>query len=884
MSGSKRRGTRLFRTDPGTEVDEELAFHIEERAAEYERGGMDAESARAAARARLGDLERVRSDCTQLLAAERRTESRRDWLGDLGQDARFAVRSAALAPLFTLLAIVTLALGIGANAAIFGVGKSVLLDSLPYHDPGRLVRVYAYWTDGSFDRFTLSAGSARDIAERQTSFASLGATANGAWDAFYAAGDRTEIVRVLWVEPSHLEALGTSPVLGRRFLEEDARDTAQVVILSHATWQQRFAGDPDVLGSVVRLNDLPRTVVGVLPRGFTAPAGRADFFLPLSLEPTLRNPIRARGSHWLWVHARLRPGVTLEAAQAELAGIGNDLAREHPLDNSSIRMSAEPVRDALVGNTRTPLLMLMASAGLVLLIACANLAGALLSRTISRRREFAVRVSLGAGRGRLVRQLLTETTMLALAGGAAGLLLAAAALGALRGLALPALPEYADLTLDGGAMVVTFLIAVLTGVGFGVAPAFSVARAAPHQALRDASRGASEGARARRLRGALVAGQVALCLSLLAGAGLLARSLWAMSATPVGFDADRLLSVTVPLPGARYGSDEARLSFLTEFSERLRALPDVRDVAITADLPTRLGNRNGLVIQGAPWPAGAQTPFILTGNVSDEYFRAMRIPLREGRVFGATETLESPPVVVISESMARRYWPDGSAVGARVRLGPDHEGPWIEVIGVVGDVRNDLTQQEPEPMVYYAVRQGPWASTFLIRTAGAPLALTATVRRELDALDAGLPMQHVTTMRAVLGDGLSARRLPAMLLAAFGALALLLAAVGVYAMFANMAAAREREFGVRMALGSTRGAIAALVLRQGAAWLGAGLAMGLLGVYAVTRVLRNLLFDIHPFDAVAIGAALGALIVCATVALLGPVRRATRVDPATVMR
>jgi putative ABC transport system permease protein len=880
---SRRLAARLLRAQPGEEVDEELAFHYEQRVAEYMAGGMDEATARSAARARLGDLESVRADCTTQLAAEHRAETLRLWLGDVVQDTKFALRSARRAPLFTVLAIVTLALGIGATSAIFGVVKSVLLDTLPYHDPGRIVRVYGYWTDGSFDRFTLSAGSVRDIAQRQTSFEVVGATAN-AFDFVYTENDRVEIVRGLWIEPAHLDVLGVSAMPGRRLLPEDATDTAQVVLLSHSTWQQRFGGDTDVIGRVVYLNDLPREIVGVLPRGFIAPAGDAEFFLPLSLEPTLRNPVRARGSHWLMVYGRLKPGVTLAAAQAEIAGISRHLAVEHPLDNENIRMSAEPVREALAGPTRTPLLLLMASAGLVLLIACANLAGALLSRTISRRREFALRVSLGAGRGRLVRQLLTETTLLALVGGIAGAGLATTALGILRGMSLTALPEYAQLTLDGSALLVTFLVALATGVAFGIAPALAAGRVAPQSALRDESRGTSESRRARALRGALVTAQVALCLSLLTGAGLLVRSLWAMTTTPHGFDADRLLTAWVPLPGARYASPEARLTFLTELPERLRALPDVQNVAVTGSLPTRVGDRDGLAIEGAPWPAGTQTPFVLAVTVSDDYFATLRIPPREGRTFGPTETLESPTVVVISESLARRFWPGGDAVGARIRLGPDHDGPWIEIIGVVADVRNDLAQAQAEPMVYYALRQFPFASTFIIRTAGEPLAFAETLRRELAQVDPALPLYDVSTMRAVLGEGLAPRRMPALLLGAFGALALLLAAVGVYAMFANMAAAREHEFGVRLALGSTRAAIARLVLRQGAVWLAAGLLIGLAGVLAVTRMLRSLLFGIQPFDPIAVGAAVGALALCAALALVAPTLRATRVDPTNVIR
>jgi putative ABC transport system permease protein len=879
-----KRGARLFRSSPNAEIEEELAFHLEQRVRDNVEQGMDPDSARAAAAARLGDLRSVRSDCADLLAQERRAASRRDWLGDVRLDLRFGVRSALRAPLFSLLAIVTLALGIGANAAIFGVVKSVLLDALPYGEPDRLVRVYGWWVDGSFDRFTLSAGSVRDLTDRQTSFEHAGASASGSNDAFYAADDRTEIVQILWVEPGHLQALGVAPRLGRSFVAEDARDTAQVVLLSHATWQQRFGGESDVLGRVVRINELPRTVIGVMPRGFVAPAGAADFYLPLSLEPTLRNPVSARGTHWLNLYGRLRPGVTLAAAQAELAAIGLDLAREHPRDNESIRISAEPLRAALIGATRTPLLMLQASAALVLLIACANLAGALLSRTISRRKEFAVRVSLGAGRGRLVRQLLTESMLLAVLGGAAGIALATLGLGVLRDFAVAALPQHVDVSLDRGATTVAFVIALVTGLVFGIAPALAAARSAPQGTLRDETRGASEGLRARRLRGALVAAQVALCLSLLAGAGLLTRSLWAMATTPHGYDPDGLLAVSLALPAARYGSGEARWPFYEELGERLRALPGVRDVAVANNPPTRLGNRDGFSIEGAPWPEGFQTPFIITAAVSDDYFRTLGIPLREGRTFGPADHADAPPVVVISESMARRYWPYGDAVGARIRTGPDPDAPWMEVIGVVDDVRNDLARATPEPQMYYPVRQGWWAGTLMIRTTGEPLALADLVRRELAAVDAAVPLREAATMNAIIGEALTQHRLPALLMAAFGALALLLAAVGVYAMFATMAAAREREFGVRLALGSSRRAIASLVLRQGAGWMILGLAGGVVGVVVTARLLGSLLFGVTPLDFVALGLAVVALISCATVALLVPVRRATRVDPASVMR
>jgi predicted permease len=538
----------------------------------------------------------------------------------------------------------------------------------------------------------------------------------------------------------------------------------------------------------------------------------------------------------------------------------------------------------MAGDTRTPLLVLMASAGLVLLITCANLAGALLSRTLARRKEFAVRLALGAGRGRLIRQLLTESMVLALTGGMAGLLLAMLGLALLRGLSLPMLPSYAELSLDRGAVLAMAVLALCTGLAFGIAPALSVSRTPPQGMLRDESRGTSETRRSRRLRGALVAGQIALSVSLLAGAGLLARSLWAMTNAPLGFDPDGMLTAGVSLPGNQYKTPEDSARFFDQLAARLRSLPGVTGVASVNELPGPSMNRNGLAIDGVTWPAGGQ-PFVLYESVSDDYFRLMGIPLQRGRTFGPADRSDASPVIVVSEGMARRYWPDGRALGARIRLGPDANAPWAEVIGIVGNVRNDPARPEPEPMAYASARQDPWGSrNLLLRTQGDPMAFVRPFQRELAALDPGLPLRNATPLRTFLADNLAGRRLPVVLMTAFGALALLLASVGVYAMFASMVAAREWELGLRVTLGSTRRAIAALVLRGGAIWMATGLAGGAVGVVVVARLLRNLLYGVPPFDPIALGAAVLLLLTCAIVALLVPVRRATRVDPIMAIR
>src|SRR3954465_6977799 len=622
------RHTPFVTPKPKREVNDELEFHLEQRIQSYIASGMTPDAARRKALERFGDVEGVREECEQLLTEDRKAEARRDWFDDPRQDLRFAMRSAGKTPLFPLLAIVTLALGIGANAAVFGVVKSVLLDALPYADASRLMRLFCPIRSGGVTRGSFSAGTISDVRERQHSFTSLGAFQSPR-DMLYANGNTSEIVQGMWIEPALLRTLGVSPARGSGFRDEDGmHDTATVVLLSSGAWEGLFAGDPGIIGKTIRLNNIGRTVVGILPRDFVPPEHDAEFYLPLGVGLFMRDPIGVRGSHNFGVVGRLRPGVAVEAAQRELTTIGAELERLYPKDNLGIGLDGTPLRDAMVGDTRSPLLILLASAALVLLIMCANLAGALLSRTISRRKEFAVRVALGAGRGRLVRQLLTESMLLALAGGAAGLGLAMGGLSLLRGLALTALPTYADLSLDTGAVVITSALALLTGLAFGVGPALSVGRADSQGTLREQTRGSSESARTRRLRGVLVAGQIALCITLLAAAGLLARSLWALTGAPIGFNPDHLLTFTVQLPGAKYRTAEARVQAYDDIRQRLSALPGVVAVADVSQLPTEIGNSNGLFIQDAPWASNQPVPFILTARISDNFFQALSIPLK----------------------------------------------------------------------------------------------------------------------------------------------------------------------------------------------------------------------------------------------------------------
>jgi putative ABC transport system permease protein len=893
---------RLFRFPSSedrvpSDVDREIAFHVEERTRELIARGVDAASAREAALREFGNVGEARRELTAIDRRRVRELRRSDWWSDLRQDVRYGVRALVKAPLFTGLAIVTLALGIGVNAAVFGVLKSVLLDALPYGDSDRLVRVYSRQVDSSQGRGPLSAGTVVAMRQRLQSFSTLTAFAGFPNDVVYGGAEGPRMARLAWVESGFFETLNVLPSLGRTFRDDDrasglaplsggqlAPDTARGVVLTHAAWQRLFGADRGVIGRDVRIDGTPRTVIGVLPAGFAGPMGDADFFLAFDLAPVAAHPVVGRRSQWLGVIARLKPGMSEQAAEGEVAAVWTNLVREFPADNSSMGIVTMTLRDAMVGDTRTPLLVLMTSAGLVLAIACANLAGALLARTLTRRKEFAIRVAIGAGRGRLIRQLLTESTLLACAGGAAGLVLAAYALRVVRGLSLADLPPHVDLALDPGAILLTAALALATGLAFGTAPAIAIARAEPQRVLRDETRGGGESRHARHLRGVLVAGQIALSISLLAGAGLLTRSLWAMMRAPLGADSDRVLTATVQLPVRDYGTPESRAQFFEQFTERLRALPGATTVATATGIPTAVRSRGSFTIEGAPWADGRE-PFVLSVAVSDEYFRLLRIPLRQGRTFDSQDRPGTPPTVVVSESMARRYWPDGRAVGARIRMGPNRNAPVIEIVGVVGDVRNDLAQPDAEPIVYRASRRNtPGFATVLIRTDSDPLVLVKPVERELAALDSGLALQRAMTLEAVIAERLTGRRHPVMLMTAFGALALLLASVGVYAMFASAAAAREQEFGVRMALGSHPVAIAALLLRQGAAWMAMGAAGGAVGVVLVVRLLGDLLTGVPPFDPIALGLAVALLAGCAMIALLVPVRRATRVDPAIVLR
>jgi predicted permease len=821
-------------------------------------------------------------------------------MSGLWHDLRYAVRSQARTPLFAIVVIFTLSFGLGVNAAVFRVLKSVLLDRLPYADSDRLVRVYVRLLDGTQDRAALSTGAVAEIVARQRSFESLTAFQSFTSDAVFGIGDLTRSVKVGWVGPRFLETLGSRLVFGRTFRDEERAsgfvpltfgqagvDSASAVLVAHPTWQQLLASDPDILGRSIHINGVARTVIGVLPRDFVGPtngrsvsAGEADFYLAFDPDPVLANANAAWNAGWLGLVGRLKPGVGFDVAQRELGVIWDDIAREHPKQYANTGISAMPLRDAMAGNIRMPLLVLMASAGFVLLIASANLAGVLLSRSLSRRREFGVRIALGAGRRRLVRQLLTESVTLAIAGGAVGLALASGLMTLLRRLSLTALPFYADVSMDISTVLATLALTLCTGIAFGLVPALAITHSDVQSMLRDQSRTASEGARSHHLRGILVATQLAFCAALVAGAALMAQALWNVMTPPLGFDPDGVLTAGIRLPPRNYGVPEARGRFLENLTERLQELSGVEAAAISTSIPTAIAARPSFRIEGQAID-GSERP-VLFASVSDDYFHTLRIPIRRGRTFNSQDRADNPGVIVISEAAARRYWRGDDPIGSRIRFG---ESDTFEVIGIVGDVRNDPARADAEPMAYTSNRQMRDARVrILLRTSGDPFALVRPVERTLASIDPSLPLQEPVTLRSALGDRLTPRQVPVVLMASFGGLALLLACLGVYGMFAGMAVARKREFGVRMALGSRPRAIAVLMLRQGVGWMTIGLAGGTAATALLLRLLNSFIEDVPRLEPLALSIALGIIVVVSMAALMIPVRSAARVDPVVALR
>ena len=801
------------------------------------------------------------------------------------QDLRYGLRLLARSPGFTAIALLTLMLGIGATAAIFSVVDAVLLRALPYRDPQRLVSVYEDAGEIGFPRNTPAPANYADWKAQTQTFEDVAAMSGGAYSLTGSGSDPEELYGAA-VTQNLFSVLGTTPAVGRVFLpEEDRPGAAHVVLLSHGLWMRRFGGDRSLVGRQILLNSDKYTVLGVMPPGFAYPSKDTELWTPIAFTP---ERLAERGSHYLQVVARLRPGVTLAKANAELQVLCKRLARAYPNTNAGIsRFYAEPLHDTYTHEARTGLIVLMAAVAFILLIACANIANLLLSRATGRQREIAVRTALGAARSRIVRQLLTESVLLAAGGGLLGILLADWCFNFLKNLIPEDLSRTVSLTLDLRVLGFAVAISLACSLLFGMAPALQVSKIALNEVLKEGGRG-SAGSRRTIFRNLLVVGEVALSLMLLVGAGLLLQSFARLRGLDPGFSSDHVLTARL-YDATKYHDFTQRSQFFERVLERVRALPGVQTAGIISALPlTWEGGTSSFTPENvAPhsdmnWDANNRV-------VTPGYFEAMRIPLRRGRLFENGDRKDAPPVVIINETMARKFWPGQDPLGKRMKFGdPQDQTSWCHIVGIVGDVHQMRLNEPPRQEMYFPhwQAQDNWMvpRDLAIRTSGDPLSLASAVRQAVWSIDRDQPVSGVMTLDDLLDQEVAQRRVQAALLGGFAALALILACVGIYGVLSYQVTQRTPEIGVRVALGADAAHVFRTVATQGMGLAGLGMAAGLALALALSRLMAGLLFGVKPADPLVYLAAVAAFAAVALLACYFPARRAARVDPMVALR
>jgi len=801
------------------------------------------------------------------------------------KDIQYAARILRKSPGFAVTAILTLALGIGANTAIFSVVNATLLRPLPFHDPERIVSVTNQFKALGLDSAAASVADYVDYRKQKHLFEEVAAVNT---DNFNLTGaDRPERLQCGEATSGLFPLLGVRPILGRVFAyEEDQPGKNQVVLLTQGLWKRRFGGDPGVLGRTIRLNDKPYLVVGVVPSilQWYAPL---DAWIPTAFTPHDMDPAR-RGNQFLFILARLQPGVSLQKARAGMAAFGRVLQKNFP-DNyppgTGWAIRVDSLNDLLTGDIRGALVVLLAAVGFVLLIACANVANLLLARASARMRELSIRAALGAAKWRIARQLLAESILLGLLGGGAGVLFGMWGVALLVSGGPQDFPRLDEITMDGTVLAFTAAISLLTGVLFGLAPVLQVAGGNLHDLLKQGARGVSGSLRRHKTRSALVVAEVGLSLVLLVGAGLLLRSFARLQRVDPGFRASNVLTFGVSLPPARYSSQAQTSAFFHALLERLATLPGVESAGAVNPLPFSGDNSSGgFAIEGQVTPAGGAEPHADQRIVGPGYFAAMGIPLRRGRLLTDADHAAAPPAVLIDEALAQQYWKDKDPIGQHLRKGSST--PWATVVGIVGHVQhNALDAKLRKGTLYWPYLQKPvQALQFVVHTAASPLSLGNAVQQEVAGLDKDIPIFDVRTMDQRVAASLANRRFAAYLLAVFSGIAVLLAAVGLYGVMAQAVLQRSREIGVRMALGAQTGDVLRLIIRDGAMLIAGGLAAGTVAALALTWLIKSLLFGVKPTDPLTFITVAGLLAVVALVATYLPARRATRVDPVNTLR
>ena len=814
---------------------------------------------------------------------------RRDlWYTKLPFNLRYAVRTLSKSPGFALMAIATLALGIGANTAIFSVAQALLLRPLPYPHPERLVLVYAAKGDmpGAIQPFSFPR--ATFLSEKSRAFSGFAAFTNETFN-LTGLGDPEQLyaARVSW---NFFAVLGVRPAMGRAFLpEEDLPGGKAVCLISHSLWTRAFAARADIVGQNTTLDATPYTIVGVLPRGFQFESlGRGvDIWAPRVFDLNITTPAQIRGGvGFLSALARLARGVSAEQADAEMAVLDRQYKRENagmPDADPAQTIHARDLQQQTVANVRTAVLILCGAVGLLLLIACSNVAALLLSRAMGRRKESAIRAALGAGRGALIGQLLTESMLLALAGGALGMALSAWGTHALAALGQANLPRVGEIGIDWRVMAFAMGLSLVSGVAFGLLPALQWARQDLNPVLRAEGRGSAGSRRRTRLRGALVVAQVALSMILLVGAGLLMHSFVRLRQVSIGIDPHNVLTMNLALPPARYPKGPQMAAFYDRVVQQVSALPGVKSAAVCSALPVRPVRFSPVLVEGQPEVALAARPILPIQMVSAAYFRTLRIPMRQGRSFTEGDTAGAPLVAVVNETLLRRFWPNQNPIGKHLLLGRMVKP--AEVIGVAADVNNLSLQAAPQAEVYLSFPQRPWASMNLIlRTAGDPRHWAGAARAAVAAVDRDQPVTAVSAFEDVLATSTAQQRFSLFLLGVFSMAALALAAVGLYGSIACSVAERTQEMGIRIALGAGRGDITRMIVWQGLRADLAGLGIGTLAALALMRVMSGLLFQVSPADPVSFAGSAALFLAVAGLASYLPARWATRADPSEALR
>jgi putative ABC transport system permease protein len=864
---------RRTATQVAVDVEEELRFHLEMVTAELIEAGWLPEEARVEARRRFGDLEETRKYCCAADASKERQMKWMERLGELGQDLRFAGRQLWKSPGFTLVAVLTLALGIGATTAIFSVVYGVVLRPLPFRAPERLVRPLFVSPEGemqgafSVPNFVDWKNASRTVEDTA---ALWGGTLN------LSGGGDPERLPAAWVSANYFKVVGIRPLAGRTFAPgEDLKSAPRVTVISEKLWRRRFGGDPGLVGRSIILDGQPHTVIGILRKGVQLPS-TADAWVPAVFPP---GEEKQRGSVFFAGIGRLAPGATLRQAKTEADVIGRRLSTGYPEANASYfkTMTVESLPDRMLGDTRKPLLILLGAVAFVLLIACANVANLLLVRAASREGEIVIRVALGAGRARIVRQLLTESLVLALAGGTLGIALAAWVIRTLIAIGPRDIPRLAEVGIDGTALLFALGISLLTGLLFGLAPALQTSRTDLSGVIRDGTKG-SKGRRGTRARSLLVVTETALAVILLAGAGLLIRSFSQLQKVDPGFKAERVVTFNLDLPDGRYEKDEQLRAFLGSLQEKLATLPGVNATGATVYGMPFGGNVNVLDFRIAgrpPLPAGQQRA-IRAAAATPDYFKAMGIRVTRGRAFTPRDRDGAPGVVVINEAVARRYFPNQDPIGQRIEMGT-HGG---EIVGVVADFKQDAMEQQIDPELFMPYDQFPGRSlAVVLRSAADAQAVVSGVQARVRELDPDLPVYDLQPLTELVATSTSQSRFYMLLLGGFAAIALVLAAVGIYGVIAYAVRQRTQEIGIRMALGASRDRVLRMVVGQGMTLALMGAAAGLAGALVAARGLRSLLFEVSASDPATYAGVALVLVAVAAVAAYLPARRAARTEP-----